>query len=136
MKNKKIIISIVLSIAAVFSLLYGILTPSKTRHKPASRPADVQEEEVEAAAKRIIFPIRKTKRSNYSSWSRNPFLESASQPIALTGIIWDKNVPQAVINGEIVKVGDKAGHNTVIAIEIDSVILNDGINDFELRLGQ
>ena len=136
MKNKKIIISGVLSVAAVFSLLYGILTPPKVRRRGLPEPADVQKKEAAITAKRIIFPMRETKRSNYSSWGRNPFSESISKPIILTGIIWDNIAPQAVINSEIVKTGDEIYGNTVIEIKRNSVILSDGTKDFELELGQ
>lgn len=136
MKNKKIIISVILSVAAVFSLLYGTLTPSKIRYKRASQLADVQEKEAAPAAKRIISPARQAKRSNYSSWGRNPFSESVSKPITLTGIIWDNIVPQAVINSEIVKTGDKISGNTVVEIKRNSVILSDGTKNFELELEQ
>jgi hypothetical protein len=39
-----------------------------------------------------------------------------------------------VINHKVVKKGDKAGKNTVVEIKGDRVILNDGSEDFEIKL--
>ena len=48
--------------------------------------------------------------------------------------MWDKEKPIAIINGEIIKVGDNVGGNIVVDIKQDRVILNDGAKDFELKL--
>ena len=56
--------------------------------------------------------------------------------LTINGILWDKKNPLAIINEEIVKVGDKIDSNTVVGIEQDRVILNDGSKDIELLLGQ
>jgi hypothetical protein len=61
---------------------------------------------------------------------------SASLPILkikLNAILWDKDRSLAVINHNVVKKGDKAGHYTVIDIKADRVILNDGTKDIELK---
>jgi hypothetical protein len=54
----------------------------------------------------------------------------------LNGIAWDELSPRAVINNVIVGVGDKVGGYQVVQIEPNRVILNDGVNDFELRVGR
>jgi len=46
--------------------------------------------------------------------------------IVLTGILWDKIKPLAVINGEILKKGSRVGNKTLIEIRRDRVILTDG----------
>ena len=75
-------------------------------------------------------------------WGRDPFsgkvYSSTERAInlSLSGILWDSKNPQALINSEIVRVGDTLGNYTVIGITKDRVILNDGTKDFELILGR
>ncbi|MFA5090843.1 MAG: hypothetical protein WC510_07485 [Candidatus Omnitrophota bacterium] len=72
---------------------------------------------------------------------RDPFAQgkkgqegASSYSLALTGIIWDEENPLAIINDRIVKTGDKVSLNNVVAIKQESVVLNDGTKDFELKL--
>jgi len=53
---------------------------------------------------------------------------------ALTGILWDKIKPLAIIDGEVVKKGDQLGGKTVEDIRQDMVILNDGQEFLEIKL--
>jgi len=62
-------------------------------------------------------------------------LVSSAQGISLNGIIFNKDMPVAVINNTIAKEGDLIANNTkIVSIKRDSVILNDGSKDFELKL--
>jgi len=128
-----------LGIIAVFSLFYGIFNPSRTKRNLLTKDTGFQKTIV--TEKGIIFLTRRAKRSNYSSWGRNPFLISGA-PIrrfggfTINGILWDKKNPLAIINERIVKIGDKIDGNTVVNIKQDRVILNDGSKDIELLLGQ
>ncbi len=69
---------------------------------------------------------------------RDPFIRgpisSSEGELSLTGILWDKDNPLAIINENIVKIGDEVGKNKVVAIEQGGVILNDGTKDFRLNL--
>jgi len=69
---------------------------------------------------------------------RDPFyevpVESLGVSLYLSGILWDEEVPAAIINDEIVEIGDEIAGSTVIDIKEDSVILNDGSRNFELNL--
>lgn len=75
-------------------------------------------------------------------WGRDPFDMKISLPesdwgvagIKLEGIMWDEKEPYAIINGEVVKKGDKLGKNTVIQIEKDAVIISDGTKGYRLRV--
>jgi hypothetical protein len=60
--------------------------------------------------------------------------ESSSNTLSLSGIFSDGQKSRAIINGMIVKVGDKVRDCVIVSIEQDRVILNDGSKDFELRL--
>jgi hypothetical protein len=73
---------------------------------------------------------------------RDPFIlgpvisteEISPSGLSITGILWDRENPIAIINDNIVRIGDKIGTNNVVDIKQDSVILNDGIKNFELNL--
>jgi len=54
--------------------------------------------------------------------------------VDLTGILWDKDKPLAVIDGEIVKKGARVGNKTIVDIKRDRVILSDGAVLSELKL--
>ncbi len=141
MQNKKIIILIILGIVAIISLFYGIFTPSKARRNIILKQTSTPQELTVTNKKGTEHLTRNAKRTAYSSWSRAPF-SASSAPIkgygghTLSGIIWDKENPMAVINDNIVKIGDKIDGNTVVSIEQDRVVLNDGSKNIELLLGQ
>ena len=139
MQNKKLLLLIILSITAVFSLFYGIFNPARTKRNLLTKDTGLKKEIV--TEKGIIFLTRRAQRSGYSYWGRNPFSISGTRiwrlgALTINGILWDKKNPLAIINEEIVKVGDKIDSNTVVGIEQDRVILNDGSKDIELLLGQ
>ncbi|ODS30477.1 MAG: hypothetical protein SCARUB_04417 [Candidatus Scalindua rubra] len=139
MRNKKLLILIILSVAAVLSLIYGIATTPKGRRGLISMPADVYQDEKAQLTKGVIPTKRDAKRTGFVSWGRDPFLlpqepAKTSTRLNLNGIIWDEEDPIAIINDNFIEIGDKIEKNTVVDIKEDSVILNDGANDFELRL--
>jgi hypothetical protein len=138
MQNKKLIALIILSVCAVISLVYGMVAPtrSKGRQPISSKPSRDKPVKI---AETGFFAKRDAKKSNYATWGRNPFIpkEVVIKKIPkfiLNGIVFDEKGPRAVINDEIVGIGDKIGKNTIVDIRRDSVILNDGISDIELRL--
>ena len=63
--------------------------------------------------------------------TNKPFLSSE---FYLSGIVWDKDNPTAIINNKIVKIGAEIAGSTVVNIKEDRVILNDGIRNFELKM--
>ena len=72
---------------------------------------------------------------------RDPFNQQAGVTAAkgpvLSGIAWDTREPAAIINGQVVRVGDTLESppwHKVLAIEKTRVILNDGERDIELML--
>ena len=60
--------------------------------------------------------------------------EESSTDLTITGIVWDKETPKAIINGLIVEIGERLGANTIADIKQDRVILYDGSDYFELKL--
>ena len=135
-----------LSLGAVFSLIYGIRTPSKGKREISSEPATVRQVKEIPLSEGIVFTERHAKKSSYDFWGRNPFIHEAilvskekevAEPLpklTLNGILWQKEKPLAVINGGIVGVGGAIGPLTVVDIKKNYVILNDGTRNFKLSI--
>ena len=60
--------------------------------------------------------------------------QSLQSRVVLTGILWDKDNPLAIIDDNVVKIGERVGNKTVIDIKRDRVILSDGETPSEVRL--
>lgn len=52
----------------------------------------------------------------------------------ISGIIWDENNPQVIINGKILGLGDKIDNFRIIKITPKSIIISDGYIEEELFL--
>ncbi|NQT22894.1 MAG: hypothetical protein HQ579_05575 [Candidatus Omnitrophica bacterium] len=135
MKNKKTIIAIILGIGAIISIIYGITSKPTGVHKSpgVSQTSDrhgLSQEE------RIVPTKRLSQRTRFKSWGRNPFAPGSAGRggLSLSGIIWSKRSPKAVINSEVVSVGDNIGVYSVKEIKKDCVILSDGTEDCELKM--
>lgn len=137
MKDRKLIIAILLLGAGAFSIFRGIAAPPSGKHAARRREA--------VAAKASPGPLpgietrikRRAARTKYSGWRRSPFVPKGSRAgssFGLSGIVWDKKKPKAMIGDAIVNKGDKTGSYTVVDIKKDSVVLNDGTKDIELKL--
>ncbi len=97
-----------------------------------------------AAGAKPLYQVQEEEGRALES-KRNPFeaiITQAPKPppsaatINLTGILWDKEKPMAIINGKIVKAGDRAAGCSVVEIKENSVVLNDGAKEFVLKLGR
>ena len=135
MQNKKLVILSVLSILAFISLIYGIVTPSKARRRAVSGTSFSRQDKAVQLKEEPVSTKRRAKRTGYKDWPRDPFSITAttSTNLTLIGIIWDSNNPKAMIDDDIVGIGDEISGNTVVDIKEDKVVLNDGVNDFEIR---
>ena len=80
---------------------------------------------------------------------RDPFLPSMDtfikipteekKPIAdlkISGILWDQNVPTAIINSTVVKIGDIVAGKTIVDMEKNRIILMENGEMFVLELRQ
>ena len=139
MRNKKVTVLIVLSVIAVFVLAYGIAAPPKSKGRVRQKKEDVsygknRKEPPVAQAQAKGHAVK----SQFVSWKRRPFVPSgvpgASSNLALNGILGSGKDLKAMMGDAIVGKGDKIGNNTVVEVKKNSVILNDGAKDFELRL--
>ncbi|MBU0759919.1 MAG: hypothetical protein KKC66_04200 [Candidatus Omnitrophica bacterium] len=141
MQNKKIITLIILGILAVFSLVYGIVTPSKARRGISRGPIETKKKVTISAGAETISGVGRPQRTSFSDWGRDPFsavstlsLSTNISDMSLTGILWDDVAPLAMINDNLIGIGDKIGEYTVAEIKKDRVILTDGTNDYQLTL--
>jgi len=77
--------------------------------------------------------VSETAYGNNAEWGRDPFLLGASdvqkpggmEDLALNGIMADKENPYAIINNDVVKLGDKVNGMIVIEINEKNVVLED-----------
>ena len=114
MWNKKLIILIVLGIAAIFSLIYGVVTPPKGRRRASSKSETVSRDERIESITKIIPMKRRAKKTKFVFWARNPFAPKEIPRVkvvklTLNGILWDEENPKAIINNAILEIGDKIG---------------------------
>lgn len=138
MQNKKLITLVVLVVLAIFSLIYGIVTPSRARRQAGAAPSAVSQNETAQSPLKPASTARPYKRTAYTAWGRNPFLFKATPAAGsshiLSGILWDERGPRAIIGNRIVSVGDNVAGSEVVSIKEDRVILHDGEKNLELKL--
>lgn len=141
-QTPKLKILTVLTVVAFLSLMYGILTPAKRRggHTPDMSAIELTSRSGSETAPSSFQRTaeRTAKKMGYATWGRSPFLPKTESVVTrtklvLAGIAWDDQSPKAVINDQIVGVGDTVGGNSVVSIQKDRVIMSDGSSDFELR---
>jgi len=78
------------------------------------------------------------KKNEQTKWQNNPFVQTVDDvdvyDLQLKAIIWSPSDAAALINGEIVKTGEKIGISHVVSIEKDRVILRNENGIFRLPL--
>lgn len=133
--TKKIILLVILVTFAVFNIARNLRVSSDKRDNNVVLRGD--------GKVRIAFDpsgvARTIKRTGFESWKRSPFIptEVAARKVptlALSGIFWDEDKATAIIDNEIVTVGDRIGEIVIVDIQNNTVKLKDGENDFELTL--
>ncbi|MEE8359451.1 MAG: hypothetical protein V3S04_00830 [Candidatus Omnitrophota bacterium] len=133
--TKKIILLVILVTIAAFNIARNLHVSSGERDNGVISSRD--------GGIRIAFDpssaVRTAKRTSFESWKRSPFIptEVAAREVptlALSGIFWDDDKATAIIDNEIVTVGDRIGDIVVVDIQKNTVMLNDGENDYKLTL--
>jgi len=138
-KDKKVVILTILVVAAVLSLLYGIRSARKTWNIWPGKSAAAYSTGSSLSGKNIRTK-RRAERTEFTSWKRSPFVSqetktvSSDMKITLSGVVWHNNEPKALLNGEIIGIGEKIGDYKVTEIKGDSVTLNDGVKDLRLKI--
>ncbi len=103
-----------------------------------SPPPEVESKEARTGQD-LIVPRRTAKKSEHGTWTRNPFEIQSSNVsnaagIVLNGIAYDKTRPAAIMNGNIVKVGDRVGSYKIMAIYPDKVVVSGETETLEIAL--
>ena len=138
-RNTRLAILIGLGAIAILSFVHGLSSLSKGSPPPAKESLPSAPSST-VLTETLAPTTGRTARSRYFAWGRNPFTFEEKSPViqkaslSLNGIAWDKEKPQAVINGRIVGVGDTVAGQRVVSIKQDRVILNDGVSNIELHL--
>ena len=70
------------------------------------------------------------------TWRRDPFTRGGSaagvRGLTLSGILWDPKKPIAILNDQMVSVGDDVEDYQVLEIRSDRVLLSDGTETIQL----
>lgn len=147
-KNKLIEISITIFLVVVllFAVARAIKRPKKEGQPSLAKQEALQKQtpiaEVKVPPKDLFFKLEEEakglalKNDPFSAAPIAALDKKASVDLQLSGIVWDKISPTAIINGRIVDKGDKILGNVVVEIKQDRIILNDGSRNFELKLSR
>lgn len=85
---------------------------------------------------------RQAQREHEASltWRRDPFTRGGSaagvRGLTLSGILWDPQKPIAILNEQMVSVGDEVDDYQVLDIRPDRVLLTDGTETIQLLISQ
>lgn len=152
-KSKKEI-GIILILAPVFLFLLwnNLIVPQVKRHQAIReaklRAAEFTQQTTEVQQQTLTRAEEMLKFAEMT-WGRNPFLQpginSVRPPVGsdkpsvapkfnLEGIVWDKDFPYAIINGEVWQIGDEVGGYRVQSISKETVTLESNGQTIELKL--
>ena len=134
--------------AAVLILLVGVMVAvyaksfrSTVRHPGGAEPAPASAVSVSSPGVLLERSEQRTAqraRAAELAWHRDPFTRGASvglvSGLALSGILWDANAPMAIINGQMVHVGEELEGYRVTEITQDRVSVTDGHQTFQLLI--
>ena len=136
--NVKVILVIVLGIAAVFSVIHGITAPSPKRGGANPPAAAVNQDHKSVSGETALPTKRLAVRTQFKAWRRRLFAPTGtpggSAQLTVNGIFAKGNIYKAMVGDTIVMKGDKIGSNKVVDVQKNKVILNDGTKNFELKL--
>ncbi|NQT74979.1 MAG: hypothetical protein HQ566_00490 [Candidatus Omnitrophica bacterium] len=129
--DKKQKIEVIITLIGVVFLIFLIIgNVQKLRNKRISivRAGETVASSMSAP---ISLEVREVEESAIKeAWGRDPFFPAKAgasgaglEGVVLNGIMWDANNPLAIINSDVVKLGDKVRDMTVIEITEANVIL-------------
>jgi hypothetical protein len=123
----------------IIILVFLILQRAHTPSKPKNIPAAGQDSNIQAQG--ISFTSEEEREAFIKEgWGRDPFFFEPSsaaggiEGFVLNGIVWDAQNPYAIINDNIVKIGDKIGDMVVVGINEKSVVLEESGKIYTLQL--
>jgi len=137
-KNKKLIVSIIVGGIAVLGMVFGVVVSRGSGNSWSDKTGNSLSTGSKLPGKNIQTK-RRAKKTEFTSWKRSPFIsqEVIAAPdvkVVLKGVVWHNENPKALLNDEIMGIGEKIGGYTVVEITEDSVLLNDGTKDLRLKM--
>ncbi|MFH1190692.1 MAG: hypothetical protein V1670_00640 [Candidatus Omnitrophota bacterium] len=133
-------IVLIFVLSSAFKKKPGALGNSKNTLPKASDSAMVSANQVKKSESQGLYHLLE-QQADSLELKRDPFTaapitseKALSGEVDLTGILWDKDKPLAIINGDIIKKGERLGSKTIIEIKRDRVILSDGSALYEIKL--
>lgn len=140
---KKNTVEIVITSILAIILIIAVVNIFKTKKKISSKRIAKVVATEEAQPQKKIVTTKKTfkaleDRAKDLKWERDPFVYKPrsiklTEGFRLEGIVWDEEDPKAVINGNILSIGDKIDGKEIVDIRKDGVTLDDGKNILELH---
>lgn len=140
------------SLIVVMFVVYGRNLVSNSSSEESNAPDSVSQDESADASfsthvNLLVYPVsgealirvRKKQHQRMESivWSRDPFMSGSMDAsltgLSLSGIIWDPTNPMAIINEQLVHVGDRVEMYQIVIISQDEVSVSDGIEIFKLK---
>ena len=105
--------------------------PASSEPSASARPSAAVRQDItrERAAQR--------RRTETLSWERDPFLRGGTEGtsgLVLSGILWDANAPIAILNGQMLHVGDELEGYRIVYITPDHVAVTDGTDTLQLQI--
>jgi hypothetical protein len=140
-KKIEIAVTVLLVVIFVFALVNSIKVAARKKKPGTPIAANVSAPTQAGKPAKAIMPVA-GQYAEEAEWGRDPFSgrlylsEKKASALRLVGIIWDKNQPLAMINERILKAGDTIQGKQIIRINPDSVIIDDGSKETELKLQQ
>jgi len=138
--NKKRI-ELIIAVALIFVFLGLSVTTYSKYLRPVLQGMPLSQKPETGEAKLAEAKTPKAQAAQKKlTWGRDPFklvktkAKAYIRDLILNVIIWDQDNPYAIINGEVVVSGDNIQGNLVVYIGKRSVILDNGSEQFELKV--
>ena len=136
---------VLMALVAVMALVYFRAWRPPARRVPAVEAAASQEAVLAPVAPErepqlMVSADRVAQRRHAEeiSWGRDPFLRGGAEgqagALMLSGILWDASAPIAIINGQMLHVGDELEGYRIMHITSDRVTVTDGTDTFQLQI--
>lgn len=135
--SKERIQLVVIGILAVVLVLACVRTYMQMQSKKMKRGAGAAAVQSVSADQTAPLYVTLAEEAGQISIERDPFFpvpKVSASSIVLNGILWDEVKPTAIINNEIVQVGQSVNGKVVVGIWKDKVILSDGSNEVDLKM--
>ncbi|MCX5713128.1 MAG: hypothetical protein NTY47_08775 [Candidatus Omnitrophica bacterium] len=134
------LILVVIFIAALANSCKAV--GNKMKNKPAPVSQNMVTPKQDKSPVKVSAIVAIGHYTEDSEWERDPFsgrlysAERKTSALHLIGIIWDKKEPLAMINDRILKAGDMIQGKLILKINSDSIVVDDGSKETEIKLQQ